>query len=154
MSGLLFACAPSPEEVAAERRALLEDYLDAERTVLADLVGQTSTYKDADVEGGFEGDAGGDEFPTTVVTFTYTYSERVWFSDPSAFQPSWEPPSRPLAELDTMKIALIAACNSQLFPAMRSAGLTGALHVEYVYLNPGAWTAYESWSVSCSSPSP
>lgn len=155
--GSLVACSPSPEQIAADRLTVLERYLDGERAVMADLVSQTSEYEAGDVAGHFDGDAGAAEFPGTVVEFSYTYRDPVVFldEDPAG---TWREvlyegvQTYPVAELEARKIALLGACTSTVFPAMRAAGLEGPLRVEYVYRNPGSGP--EGWSMSCSSPSP
>lgn len=149
------ACTATPEDVAAERQAVLSRYLEGEKLVARDVLATfRDVYSDAEVTAQFAGDPAGKEFPPVAITFTYTYVDRVVFRDyaPGELRPSWDNDSRPESERNTMQAELFVACLSEVIPSIREAGIAGPVTVHYVYLNGGGWASAggPSWEVTCS----
>ena len=144
----LSSCAASPEQ---QRSDALTRYVEAEReTIPALLAAFPELYSSVEISGQVGDDLAG----VAVVNFTYTYLNIVEFEQgwmqPSwiAARPSWARPLVPQAELEAGKAQLKTQCELTIFPAMREAGITGPMRVEYVYLQP---TSAVSWDVTCES---
>ncbi|GHD78299.1 hypothetical protein GCM10007394_05650 [Salinibacterium amurskyense] len=117
-------------------------YVEAERATIPRLLDQyPGLYSEALVSGSrFEsrGDRGIPAGSYSVVTFTYDYANAV---DWTAAQ----------AALDTQRSAIDELCETAVFPAMRSAGITGYLGVEYLYKDArdiGTLWDYSCWESS------
>lgn len=144
------ACAATPQDIAADRKSTLSNYIESEKSAMRDFIATMDhIYSAGEVTGEFDGDAAGEQFPPVIVTFTYTYVEEVVFDHhaPGDVKPSWID-FRPEAELTAMQTQLLQACRSSVIPAMREGGLEGPLTVRYIYLNPGI--IRDSWDATCS----
>jgi hypothetical protein len=141
------ACAPSPEE---QREAAMESCVEAERATIPAVLGALpGMYSALEISGELEADLVG----AAVIHFTYTYERMVEFGDSAsglswdAARPSWAEPLVPWSVLGAAKADLLQGCDDYVFPAMREAGITGPLRVEYVYMQPSFNTV--SWDATC-----
>ena len=149
LSIALTACAPSPDDV---RREALEAYVDAERDTIPALHSSLpGMYSSLEISGEVAAEADS----AAVIYFTYTYARTVEFGDDSAPRPSWKParpswldPLVPYSVLEAGQTQLKQACDTQLFPAIRKAGVTGPVRIFYTFLQPSEEV---SWDVSCTS---
>lgn len=97
----------------AEQRAALDSYVAFERAQLPEVMETyPDLYSDAKVESALPGS----------IIFTFTYAQ---YMDPEGAEDTFGALIPELQE----------SMDSQVFPAMRSAGVQGSLRVEYVYLN-------------------
>ena len=122
LSLVIAACALSPDDV---RREALDAYVEAERgTIPALLSSLPGMYSSLEISGEIAAEVDS----AAVIYFTYTY-ERTMESGAGQAQ-------------------LKQACETQLFPAIRQAGVTGPVRVFYTFLQPSEEV---SWDVSCTS---
>lgn len=110
----------APEEEVAEDSGALDAFVAEQQAAIpAVMDASPGTYSEVRIEG---------VAPSTIV-FTYVYAEAVDAAAAAEY-------------LDGMVETLQAACDSQVFPAMTDAGLTGP-QATYTYLNPDGseiWT--------------
>ena len=116
------AQAPAAGSAEADTQlAALEAYADVERAQV-DAFMQTSPglYSEIVVEA---------VYPDSIA-FTYTYATQV---DPTAAA----------SQFDVMTPTLQTLCDTAVFPAMKSAGVIGTMHVRYKYLNADGTEIWE-----------
>jgi hypothetical protein len=119
-----------------ERDLALADYVETERAAIPTIMDQNAgVYSSVEVDGRFvEPDGGSDVLPA-VMFYNYVFAEKLDWSVAGT-------------GLDAQKPALDDACSTQIYPAMRAAGVTGPVGAVFSY-SDGSETSGPSWEHTC-----